>query len=220
MVKKSQPERLTQEERSANTRARLLKAVIESLYTRGYAATTTMVVLEDSGVSRGAMLHQFPSKVDLMLYVVRAVYEEELRLYREGLDAFSDPHERLLAFPEVAWKVLGRPAGVAVLEIIQGSRSDAELSRRLKPLQKEIEQDSFKQASALISGADVGASPVATRLVVWAIRGLSIASIVAEQPREVEKSVALLRDMLAVAIEAGLIPSSVKPAPASRRKRA
>lgn len=147
------------------------------------------------------MLHQFPSKVDLMLHVVKAVYEEEVALYQKALEPIEDPRERMLAFPEVAWQVLSRPAGVAVLEIMQGSRSDPELSARLKPLQREIEQDSFRQAGAIIGHVGGRASSTATRLFVWALRGLSVARVLTDEPGDIDRSVKLLRDLLAAATE-------------------
>ena len=199
------PIRRTQEDRSAATRARLLEAAIDSLHTRGYAATTTMVVCEESGVSRGAMLHQFPSKVDLMLYVVKTVYEEDIALYQKALGPLADSRERLLAFPKVAWEVLRRPAAVAALEVLQGSRSDPELSARLKPLQKEIEQDSFRQAGAIIGAANGRTSAAATRLFVWALRGLSVARVLTNEPAEIDESIDLLRQMLTAAIDAEVL---------------
>jgi AcrR family transcriptional regulator len=220
-VKQTKPPRRTQQDRSASTRARLLDAAINSLHTRGYAATTTMIVSEDAGVSRGAMLHQFPTKVDLMLYVVKAVYEEEVRLYQEALETIPDPRERVLAFPRVLWEILSRPAGIAVLEIMQGSRSDPTLAERLKPLQREIEQDSFKRAGSMIVGKHgAKASAVSVRLMVWAIRGLSVASMLTDEPEEVEKSVKLLQSMLAAALDQDVlrIPSSAAT-PAHKKKR-
>jgi AcrR family transcriptional regulator len=211
--------RRTQEDRSAATRARLLKAAVNSLYTRGYAATTTMIVCEDSGVSRGAMLHQFPSKVDLMLYVVKAVYEEDVALYQKALAPIEDPRERLLSFPEVAWQVLSRPAGVAVLEIQQGSRSDPALSARLKPLQKEIEQDSFRQTAAIIGHAGGRASAAATRLFVWALRGLSVARVLTDEPSDIDKSVKLLRELLIAATDAEVLNIPAASASRARKKR-
>lgn len=204
-MKSSKTVRRKQEDRSATTRARLLEAAIDSLHTRGYAATTTMVVCDESGVSRGAMLHQFPAKVDLMLYVVKSVYEEELLLYQQALGHIADPRERLLAFPAVAWKVLSRPAGVAVLEIMQGSRSDPELSARLKPLQKEIEQDSFRQTAEILGNVGAKASAAATRLFVWSLRGLSVARVLTDEPADIDKSVELLRRMLVAAIDADVL---------------
>jgi len=214
------PPRRSQESRSAATRARLLEVAIESLYTSGYAATSTTVVAEGAGVSRGAMLHQFPTKVDLMLFVVQAVYEEDIRLYHEALDPIADPKERLRAFPRAVWQVLCRPAGVAVLEIMQGSRSDPVLSERLKPLQKQIEEDSYKQAGALLSWGERAASPEKSRLLVWAFRGLSIARLLADDPAEIEKSVNLLSELLVATVDTSLIGEpEAKPKPPRARKK-
>ena len=131
-VKSSKAPRRKQEDRSAATRARLLDAAIASLYTRGYAATTTMIVCEESGVSRGAMLHQFPSKVDLMLYVVRAVYDQEIALYEAELDGIDDPRERMLAFPRVAWQVPSRrsPIELPAMATLRWPSAGADASPR------------------------------------------------------------------------------------------
>lgn len=193
--------RRTQESRSAETRARLLEAAVNSLHKRGYAATTTMIVAEDAGLSRGAMLHQFPSRVDLMLYVVDTVYRQELSLYREHMARIEDPKERLQALPEIIWDVLSRPTGVAVLEVLQGSRSDPELAERLRPLQIAIEKDSFRAVDHVASQAGVSMSPVVMRLIVWAVRGLSVARLLTDEPDEIIKSVRLLKRLLSYGLE-------------------
>ena len=72
----TQRTRRTQAERSAATRKVLLDAAVNCLFENGYGATTTLMVAEAAGVSRGAMLHQFPSKADLMAFVVEADFEE------------------------------------------------------------------------------------------------------------------------------------------------
>lgn len=219
-MKKTKAPRRTQEDRSALTRARLYEATVNSLYTRGYAATTTMVVCDDAGLSRGALIHQFPSRIDLLLYVVKAAYEEEVKLYREALEPMTDREERLLAFPRLVWKILSRPAGIAVLEIMQGSRSDPTLSARLKPLQKDIEQDSFKQVETLLGSSDRAATAAATRLLVWTIRGLSVARVLTDEPRDIEKSVELFERMLVAAMDAGVIsnPKKRRAPPRGRKK--
>ncbi len=196
MSEEAAKKRRTQAERSAETRARMLEATVRCLREKGYAATTTLLVAEQAGVSRGAMLHQFPTKVDLMLFVVREVYRDELRAYARLLGAFPDDRARLSAIPEVVWQVLSRPAGVAVLEIMLGSRSDPVLAERLGPLQKEIEADSFTQVRSYerALGREIPASYI--RLVVWAVRGLSIAQMLTDDPGGIEDSVRFLRQLL------------------------
>ena len=185
-----------QADRSARTRARVLEAAIRCLHQRGYAATTTLVVADEAGVSRGAMQHQFPTKTDLMLFVVRAAFDEEMAFYAERLRAVPDPKAQALALPELVWEALSRPSGVAVLEILQGSRSDAGLAERLAPLQAQIERESFAPAARFRTDLGELASPAMIRLVHWAIRGLSVAQLLAEKPEEVPESVRLLKRMM------------------------
>jgi AcrR family transcriptional regulator len=192
--------RRTQAQRSDGTRTRLLEAAIHCLHESGYAATTTSLVAQRAEVSRGAMLHQFPTKVDLMLYVVRAVYDREVEEYVARLGHIRDLRTKLLALPEVAWEVLSRPSGVAVLEVLQGSRSDPELAERLLPMQSMIETGSFAWARRF---DDVYGAPVTTpllRLMVWTVRGLSVARTL-DPEADLGRAVALMRDMVAVLLD-------------------
>ena len=66
--------RRTQEERSAATQTRLLDAAVECLVELGYGATTTTVVAERAGVSRGAQLHHFATRADLVGAAVQHVF--------------------------------------------------------------------------------------------------------------------------------------------------
>jgi len=66
------PQRRTQAERTAATRARLLDAGRRLFATNGFAAVSTQAIVEAAGVTRGALYHQFEDKVELFA----AVYEE------------------------------------------------------------------------------------------------------------------------------------------------
>ena len=49
-----------QAEKSAMTRSAILEATIQCLLELGYANTTTALIANYAGVSRGAMMHHFP----------------------------------------------------------------------------------------------------------------------------------------------------------------
>ena len=66
---------VTQKQRSDTTRALLLKAFKSSFLKNGLDRTTTQSVLNETGLSKGAMYHHFKSKTD----IVEAIYEEESR---------------------------------------------------------------------------------------------------------------------------------------------
>src|SRR3989337_1785880 len=67
--------RVPQEERSRAMRQRLLEATIECLGERGWAGTSTTLVSRRAGVSRGAQLHHFPTKADLVVAAVEHLTE-------------------------------------------------------------------------------------------------------------------------------------------------
>lgn len=125
--------RRTQEERSAETRARLLDATIASLVEVGYANTTTTAVCERAGVSRGAQVHHFPRKQDLVVAAVAhlaARRATELRRRAEALPAASGA-ARLDALLDLVTEAFGGPLFDAALELWVAARTDAELHRSL-----------------------------------------------------------------------------------------
>lgn len=70
------PERRTQAERSAATRAALIGAARRLFAERGYEAVSTKEILERAGVSRGALYHHFEGKVGLFRAVFEAIEED------------------------------------------------------------------------------------------------------------------------------------------------
>ena len=101
--------RLTQAERSGRTRERLIQAAIEALFRFGYAATSTTLVAEMAGVSRGAMVHQFSTKVMLMSAVASATYDADIAAYSAATAAVTDPVARANALFDTAWALFSAP---------------------------------------------------------------------------------------------------------------
>ncbi len=191
--------RRTQEERSETTQHRIYEAAIAVLHAEGYAAATTQAIAERAGVSRGAMLHHFPTKVDLMLAVVRIAHESDLLLFRHSLAKFTDPLERYFALPDLAWEVLSRPSGIAVLEIMMSSRSNPTLAERLAPLQAKIEAESQNRVLALARNAGLhedASSRDFSRLVVAAVRGFSIEAMFHRNPKRIASALNRLKILI------------------------
>ena len=66
----------TQQQRREETRRALLDATVESLIEVGFARTTTLEVQRRADVSRGALLHHFPSKAELLVAAVDHLAEK------------------------------------------------------------------------------------------------------------------------------------------------
>jgi AcrR family transcriptional regulator len=186
--------RRTQAERTEETRAALIEAAIGVLHDHGYNAATTAAIADEAGVSRGSIIYHFSTRAQLMSEVISFVYEQERHHYeelaRQGFDM-----SRAEDWPDMLWKVLSRPSGMAVLEILQASRSDPELAALVIPTQERVEQASVEAIMRWIPG-DLEQMRVMTRLFVWTIRGLAMSRMLSRNPDETEQAVHLFREMV------------------------
>jgi AcrR family transcriptional regulator len=114
-------------------RRRVLEATLDCLVEVGYAALSTPLVARRAGVSRGAQLHHFPTRAELVAQAVE-------HLYAELRDAFDGGFAKLRALPgvdpvaaavDLLWSIYRTPRFAAVVELRVAARTDAELRARL-----------------------------------------------------------------------------------------
>src|SRR5512144_1268885 len=119
--------RRTQEERTAAMKVRLLEATVECLFELGYAKTTTTEIAKRAGVSRGAQLHHFPTKAELVITAIDYVLNKR---HKEFVSAFASlPAEanRAAVAIDLLWSIVSGPTFFAWLELMMAARTDAEL---------------------------------------------------------------------------------------------
>jgi AcrR family transcriptional regulator len=193
----SRPRR-TQEQRSADTRRALIDAAIECIQTYGYAGTNTTMIAARAGVSRGAMTHQFPTKIDLMKAVVGHGYSADISGYAESIAKLSQK-DAFFQIARLGWDAYRQSASIAVTEIMMATRSDRKLARELQVLQGQIERDARERLIGLLGRAghiprsDFGAMH---RLLTASLRGLAMDAMFIDQPVEIEGAVDLLGHLL------------------------
>ena len=191
--------RRTQAERTEETRTALIEAAIRVLHRSGYNAATTAAIADEAGVSRGSIIYQFGTRAQLMSDVITFVYEYEQSQYDEMKKSGFDP-AKTEDWPEMLWRVFSQPSGIAVIEILQASRSDAELAALVGPTQERVEEMSIERMSLLYPGEEKEMRSM-VRLLVWAIRGLALAHVLVSDPAETERSVRLFRNIVKTAIQ-------------------
>ena len=76
VFKRRRARRKTQEERSTATRDALIRAAIDLIAERGYAATTTNLVADRASLSRGALQHHFKSRDEMIVAVMEQLRRE------------------------------------------------------------------------------------------------------------------------------------------------
>lgn len=132
MPKTASPPRRTQEERSAATRGRILDATVRCLTKYGYAGTTTPRIAEEAGLTRGAQVHHFGSKHELMRAALHHMTARTVATvvadFRQGLTAGSDPVGAVL---DLLWDTHHAWGFVPVVELWVAGRTDPLLAREV-----------------------------------------------------------------------------------------
>ncbi len=132
--------RRTQSERSAATRQALLKAARDTICELGYSATTTAVTAERAGVSRGAQLHHYATKQDLLLSVVDYIHagvERDVDEITHRID--GSPDEDIRLFIRELWeRVFSEDNFNPNIELVTAARTNPELSSRLQKRWKRL----------------------------------------------------------------------------------
>ena len=77
--------RRSQQERSESTQTALLQATVRCLGRDGYADTSISSIIAEAGVSRGALLHHYPTKNELIASAIVWFYRQRLNRFKEKL---------------------------------------------------------------------------------------------------------------------------------------
>ena len=138
----SHSNRTWQQTKSQNTRNSILDAAIRCFYRFGYNNTTTEKIANEAGVSRGAMLHHFPSRADLIKAAVLHLNEKRLEMFkREESSVQNDAtHTRIEEGIDTYWAQLNTPYFVVFHELQIAARTDPELCAVLVPAIEELDR--------------------------------------------------------------------------------
>jgi len=164
-----------QAERSAAMRERILAATGTALLRRGYAGTTTVEVCRRAGISRGALLHHFPTRAALLVAALERLRARRIERNRERLAALGSSRDPAGAAVDYLWAAVTDPEYPALFELQVAARTDPGLRRALRRLAERWEAENEQAARALfpaLRGApDAGARASA---LVHALRGLAL----------------------------------------------
>lgn len=188
-------------QRRASTRAKILAAGVKCLAEFGYAATSTPLVARIAKVSRGSLLHQFPTKVDLILAVAEHAWLIQRDYVRAEVAKKTTGREQFIGGVRAVWKGLQLPEAIALMEVMIAARTDPELAERYDSWADEREAGVLRTRRRMAVGL-LGAPEhfpevdAMAHLTASALRGLALETVFIGRPTdEAEKVLALLEDM-------------------------
>jgi AcrR family transcriptional regulator len=173
--------RVPQEERSRVMRQRLLEATVDCLVERGFAGTSTTLVSDRAGVSRGAQLHHFPTKNDLVLAAVEHLSEQRAVELEQASRRLPTGRQRTRAVLEMLGDHFSGHVFTAALELWVAARTDEQLHAAVAPFEQRLGRDTHRMTVELL-GADEQRPGV--RELVQAtldlVRGLGLANTMSD----------------------------------------
>lgn len=191
-----------QAEKSAMTRKAILDAAVECFISLGYASTTTALIAEYAGVSRGAMMHHFPSRLSVLKAVVDYLHEIRLLEYRSLMADIDVPdrqlnRESIRASVEAAWGYVNTPSFIAYQELLAASRTDPELNSVLLPVEDHFEQEFMDNVKSLFPHwQELGVLDTANDLVQFLMLGMALSHMAVRKEERAAKILDLLTNIL------------------------
>ena len=173
------PGRRTQQERTTEMRARLLDATVDCLFRYGYAGATTTLICEKANVSRGAQLHHFPNKAELVTTAVEHLFDRRHDEFKAAMAQLPESENRVDAAIDFLWKAFSGPTFYAWLELVVAGRTDPELAPAVAETAERFNQafhTTFAEMFPELCTADLG--QVLPEFVMSLLDGMAIARIV------------------------------------------
>jgi AcrR family transcriptional regulator len=170
-----------QAEKSALTRQAILEAAVRCFVEHGYANTTTAMIAEEASVSRGAMMHHFPSRSAVMNAVVGYLHVRRLNEYRALMSDIDSPDQQLTrkaikTSVESAWKYVNLPSFVAYQELLAAARTDKELAKAVGEVEQDFEREFLKTVRSVFPHwKQVKSLQAAHDLVQFVMQGMGVA---------------------------------------------
>ncbi len=189
--------RVPQEERTRAMRARLLDATVDCLVERGFSGTSTTLVSERAGVSRGAQLHHFPTKNDLVVAAVEHLTEVRAAELAAAAEKLPTGPRRTRAVLRMLGDHFASPVFTAALELWVAARTDETLLAAVAPLEQRVGRETHRLTVELL-GADES-RPGVRELVQGTldlVRGLGLADTISDDARRRARILDRWADML------------------------
>lgn len=169
------------------TRQRIIEACIDCLRESGYSGTSIEAIMSRAGISRGSVLNQFPTRLELMTAAVEAAVRILVDDVAKRMAAFETPEAKLRGMYDVLWANQNIPESVVITELLLAARWDTELAdvitRTLPAFETEFDE-AMRQVALAASVRDAEACVLRARMLVLGLRGITL-ELMFNQDREI-----------------------------------
>lgn len=199
------------------TRRLLLDATIESLALVGYSKTSTPEIARRAGVSRGALVHHFPTKASIVAAAVDHLFQRNAEEFRARFQALPEDGRTFEAATDLLWDMFSGNTFRAGLELIVAGGTEPELGAVVNDAVQRFQGD-VERIFVELFPATGGSNGMSSTGVVFAFAVVLGAAVYQQVGMKdlAEESIGVLRVLAQVAMP-GLaafpsLPTFVPPA--------
>ncbi|MGB1141391.1 MAG: TetR/AcrR family transcriptional regulator [Halioglobus sp.] len=190
-----------QAQKSAMTRDRILDAAINCFIELGYTNVTTAKVASAAGVSRGAMLHHFPSKTELIQAAVEYLHDKLLEDYTQRVNSIPSSlkgAKRRRAGLDAYWEHLNCDLFTVYQELSVASRTDPELKAILQNSTKIFDEHVNESNMQLFEewGSRGDRYLLAMDVSKFMMEGMAASRLMSDRDARVKRLIGYLADRL------------------------
>lgn len=172
--------RRTQDERSAATIKKISEATIALIAEVGFVNVTTTMVAKRAGTSRGAILHHFPSKAELVKHATGDMWAQVTAASRDMREQAATSELDADALVDAVWTGLMTDTYVSVsIDMMTAARGDADLAAHVDTWIRRMFVSYRKTAKLIFAAKGLSEEDSETLiiLITSALRGLRIAQM-------------------------------------------
>lgn len=188
----------TQQQRRADTIARLLDASIETIVEMGYARASAAVIAKRAGLSVGALFRHFPTMGDFMAATGYEVLRRQLESFSKQVAQIPSGEPALPAVLSVLRDITASDTNAVLYELMVAARTDEKLRATLHVVLTEYSAKIFDAAGAVTptDGLPGDARAVLTAILTNTFDGAAILRPVMADSEFEERKLAMLAEML------------------------
>ncbi|MFG2446517.1 TetR/AcrR family transcriptional regulator [Nocardia fluminea] len=176
-------DRAPRQDRSTETRRRLLDATIESLAKDGWAGTGLTSVADRAGLSRGAAQHHFGTRDELVEAALDHLPAQRIEEIRERGQHLPDGPERLEAVVDLLCDIFGGALGVASLQLWVGASTDPQLGDLVRKADARFNREIYQLTLELLGFSDEPENRRAVQATLVLVRGFALDAMVRDDKK-------------------------------------
>ncbi|MFN3825167.1 MAG: TetR/AcrR family transcriptional regulator [Pseudorhodobacter sp.] len=195
--------------RSIAMREKLIEATLDVIHDRGYRSASTPEFASRAGVSRGALLHHFPTRSDIIIAAMEKLLGDGTREIRTVAKKVACQDVSLEDFVEFLWKLFSGRFFYISLEFINEARSDPALRERMFPVVRDFHAalDGIWAEFEKQGEGRPNETRVALNLTVCLVRGMGVQTVLKKDPEYFAAMLEVWKKILPALVE-GRHPAS------------